>query len=292
MPKNLKEIAARCRGRPDFLPIAQRFTQDYLGWRAQLGVLNKLLSNIGREHVLEHLMYFHFSRASDERGATFERLAQLSAARDRLGSRAVRTALRLAHIARLVRAGRSPLDKRVQVYTPTDALLALTRDAYALAFRTLDRLLPGLESARRLEDDPAFLPLILDRMGRAYAGFEPRDGSVAHPIDDILRAEGGRPIMSLTVDCGWRGRDLPPAQDIARRYYVSASQTRAVLKMAQARGLIGVGARGRLEDAGPLTEVYLDTFALALAHFAHFGLELGEDSFPSARDAIKTGAQV
>ena len=142
------------------------------------GVLNKVLSNLGRERLFEHACYLHFTRGDpgNAHGATFERLAALAVARDQIGARATRTALRLAQIAGLLMQTRSPEDARLRIFEPSESLLAMTRDIYALAFRIFDDLAPGLDLGARMSDDPDFLFDILARLGRAFlrAEFHPQ----------------------------------------------------------------------------------------------------------------------
>lgn len=272
-----KELAAAICANPQFFDAARRFTTEYLAWRVRLGVLNKVLSNLGRERLLEHVLYLHFGRA--EHGATFERLASLSAARDQIGARAARTALRLAQIAGLVTLARSPDDGRLRIIEPAEPLLALTSDVYAMGFRIFDRLAPSGGLSAQLNGEPDFLTFVLTRMGRAFLMAEFQPGRKPDVFNSLLRLEGGRPIMATAVDRHWRGQDLPTSQELSRQFYVSASQTRAVLKQAESLGIIRTAARGRLLDAAPLVELYLDALCETLALYAEHALDMDETSF-------------
>jgi hypothetical protein len=276
-----KDLATVIRSHPRFAPAMQRFTSEYLDWRRNLGVLNKVLSNLGREHLLEHVMYFHFMRQDGEaeNGATFERLAALSAARDLIGARAARSALALAQTAGFVVAGRSRDDRRMRVFEPTELLLHLTREAYALPLRILDELAPRLRICDRIASDPGYISHILARLGDAYLKSEFTPRPTTDPFQNVLRLEGGRPIVATAVNCHWRGRDLPTSQEIAWQFYVSPSQIRAVLKTAEAGGLMETGNRGRLIDAAPLTRAYVDATCYYLALYAHHAFDLDADAF-------------
>src|SRR3954470_9238460 len=112
--EEILNLAQRIRAHPRFAESTARSIQDYLSWRIRLGVLNKLIANLARERILELLLFLHFSReGKGDYGATFERLASSSESRDRIGSRAVRTALRLAQIAGHVVQTRSFEDGRL-----------------------------------------------------------------------------------------------------------------------------------------------------------------------------------
>lgn len=276
-----KELAAAIRSHPHFVDAVRRFTRDYLQWRARLGVVNKVLSNLGRERLLEHVAYLHFSRGEPGNafGATFERLATLSATRDEIGARATRTALRLAQIAGLLLLTRSPEDARLRIYEPSETLLAMAREVYALTFRIFDDLAPGLALCARMREDPAFLAQVLAQLGRAFlkADFDPEGNPDVY--NSLLRLEGGRMILSTAIERHWRGEDLPTAQEIARQFYISPSQIRAVLKQAESLNLIRTAARGRLLDAEPLAQAYFESVSRFLAVLAEHAFALEPTAF-------------
>jgi hypothetical protein len=274
-------LAAAIRKHPRLIDDARRLAADYLDWRLRLGVHNKVMSNLGREHLLvEHTLYLHFVRGEPvaEHGATFERLAALSAARDGVGARATRSALRLAQIAGFVMQTRSPTDGRLRIFEPSALLLDYIRTAYAKTFRIFDDLAPDLRVSARLADEPDFLSAILTRLGRAFLKIQFQPDRKLSAFETLQHLEGGRPILATAIDCHWRGLDLPTSQEIARQFYVSASQIRAVLKQAESFGLIQTGARGRLINAEPLVEAYLDARAALLAIYAEHAFDLDVDS--------------
>lgn len=281
MRREPKELADAIRSHPHVVDAIRRFTADYLQWRARLGVLNKVLSNLGRERLLEHACYLHFTRGEpgNAHGATFERLAALAAARDQIGARATRSALRLAQIAGLLMQTRSPEDARLRIFEPSESLLAMTRDVYALAFRIFDDLAPGLDLSARVSRNPEFLSEVLTRLGRAFLRAEFHPQREPDVFNALLRLEGGRMILTTAIDRHWRGEDLPTSQELSRQFYISPSQIRAVLKNAESLGLIRTAARGRLVDAGPLAEAYLDTLSRFLAVFAEHAFAFEAHTF-------------
>jgi hypothetical protein len=276
-----KELAEAIRSHPLVIDAVRRMTSDYLRWRAKLGVLNKVLSNLARERLLEHACYLHFARGEpgNEYGATFERLAALSATRDQIGARATRTALRLAQTAGLLLPTRNTGDARLRIFEPSEALLTMTREYYALTFRIFDDVVPGLGLSARIRNDPDFLFKILARLGRAFlkAEFHPQEKPDVY--NSLLRLEGGRVILATAIDRHWRGEDLPTSQEIARQFYISPSQIRAVLKSAESLGLIRTAARGRLLDAGPLAAANLDALCGFLAVLAEHAFALEPAAF-------------
>jgi hypothetical protein len=281
-------MVAAIRAHPNIVSAVRQFTTGYLAWRRQLGVLNRVLATLGREHLLEHVMYLHFARQdrAGEHGATFERLAALSAARDRVGARATRSTHRLAQTAGLVMTRRNPTDRRLRVYEPTEFLLQLARESYSLAFDIFHELAPNLNLGLRLGTEREYLFVLVARLGRPYleAQFAPRPKTDV--FNEVVRLEGGRAILATVVECHWRGDDLPTSQEIAKRYYVSPSQTRAVLKTAESHGLITLAGRGRLVAAEPLAQAYLGATSRYLALYARSAFALDPSIFapePAAR---------
>ena len=280
-----RELAQAIRSHADFVEAACGFTGDYLQWRGRLGVLNKVLSNLGRERLLEHTSYLRFSRGEpgNPHGATFERLAALSMARDDIGARAARTALRLAQTAGLLAPMRSLSDARLRIFEPTDALLAMTREVYVMAFGIFDHLAPGLGVSVAMRDRPEFLLEVLGRLGRSFLKARIRPHERVDVYNALLRLDGGRAVLTIAVDCHWRGEDLPTSQEIARQFYVSPSQIRAVIKHAEALGLMRTAKRGRLLDAARLAETHLDAMSRFLAVLASYGLRLSPQTFAARR---------
>jgi hypothetical protein len=279
--EELKELARDIRVHPRFPEAAARATEEFIAWRIRLGVLNKVISNLARERILEHLLYLHFARspAAGEHGATFERLADLSASRDRIGARAVRTTLRLAQIAGHVVLTRSHEDGRLRIYEPAEALLAQVGEYYLIMLGLLEDLAPEFRVRSRIRSEPGLLHDVIARIGRAYLAFDFRPSAEADPYSEVLRLEGARPILATVVDCRLNRRDAPSAPELARRFYVSPSQTRAVLKIVETHGLVEMGPRGRLIDAERLTECYLGALCRSLAFFARHALETRFDNF-------------
>jgi hypothetical protein len=271
-----KDLATAILRHPRTRSAVDRFTTDFLAWRQQLGVLNKVLSNLGREHLLEHVMYYHFLRDEGDvdTGATFERVTALSAARDHIGARAARSALALAQAAGFIVQTRSPNDKRLRIFEPTELLLHLTREAYALPFSILDTLAPELGICDRLMRDPNYLSFILSRLGDGYLRQEFTPRPTEDPYQNVLRLEGGRTIVATVVHCHWRGLALPTSQEMSWKYYLSPSQIRVVLKTAEDSGLIRTGSRGRLIDAETLSRAYIEATGYYLGLYAHHAFDL------------------
>ncbi len=272
----LKELVETIRVHPQFSRAGLRFISDFVAWREQLGIMNKVISNLARERILEHVMFLHYGRAADKSGvgATFERLATLSAVTDEIGARAVRTGLRMAQISGLVVQTRSRADARLRLYEPAEPLLALTGAYSALALQSVDEMWPGLGLSLRVREEIGLIPQMLTRMGEAYLRGAFRSQRPVDPLNMLLRLEGARPILARVVECERRQVPLPTAQEFARLFYVSPSQTRVILTAAEARGLIRIAARGVILDAAPLQERFLDAQAryLAFALRAGFGL--------------------
>jgi len=285
---DLKELASRLREHPQFLPAATRCTEEFIAWRMRLGVLNKVISTLARERILEHLLYLHFARDPADPGATFERLAALSDRHDRIGARAVRTTLRLAQIAGHVILTRSLKDGRLRLYEPAEPLLAQAGEFYFIMLSVLEELAPEFRARDRLRGEPGFLRAMIGRIGRAYLAYDFQAGAEPDGYSRALRLEGARPILASVVDCYLTQREPPSALELSRRFHVSPSQTRAVFKTVEAHGLVRLAGRGRLLDAEPLTEAYLDALCRSLAFFALNALETPFDAFSAGPGENRT----
>ena len=272
--EDLKQLANRIRAHPRFLTAATRGAEDFIAWRARLGVLNKVIATLSRERILEHLLYLHYARdPTVDHGATFERLAALSQLQDDIGARAVRTTLRLAQIAGHVILTRSLKDGRLRIYEPAEPLLAQAGEFYSHTLAVLEELAPEFRVHARLRGEPGFLPAMIGRIGRAYLACDFRAGSETDGYSNALRLEGARPILATVAVCHLSQRDPPSALELARRFHVSPSQSRAVLKTVEAHGLVRLAERGRLLDAEPLAQAYLRELCRLLAFLALNALE-------------------
>lgn len=266
----LQNLAAAIRANPAFPGAARRSVSEFVEWRKQLGVNNRLISNVGRESIVEHLLMLHFSRREGdlESGATFERLAARCEAIERVGARAVRTALRLLQIGGFVAVTRDRQDRRLRVFQPTPALLAHAREYYAIVFGVIEELAPESRVRSRLIEEPDYLIEVLQRAGQAFYSetFAPRP--------QLLRREGASAVVAFVVDCHWRRGRLPTPAQLARLFQISGSQVRVILKAAADSGLIVPGPRGRVLDASRLADEYLAHYSLYLAFFVRYGFEL------------------
>jgi len=278
MPREaLAELSELIRSHPAFLRASRRYASEYVQWRERLGILNRVIANAARLRILENLIYLHAVRFDGQRrsGASFERIAELSGFTDDIGTRAVRTMLRLAQIGGLVVTARDPDDGRLRVYQPTEALLEHAREYVVIILRPLDAIFPHLHVRERLESEPGYYFEVISAMGRIYLEMGLKSPRTPDPFRDLMRLEGAAPILITVIDCHFNGRDIPAAPELSRRFLVSQSQARAVLKAAAAQGLIRTGPRGRLLDAEPLARMQFGAFARFLAFAARhgFGIE-------------------
>ena len=269
-------MSAKIRENPAYAAAAWRYVVEYAEWRDQLGPLNKVVANLARMRVLENLVYLHFLSPGREgrQGATFERLAELSGAVDDVGARAVRTLLRLAQSAGLVVSGRNPADGRQRLYRPTDALIHHSRAFTIIYVRPLDAVFPELNICKRLETEPDRHRDVVMGLARVYREIGMKGASQTQGFGDVMRLEGAAAIFCVVIDCFNKGRNIPSAPEISRRFFISQSQVRAVLKAAEAAGFIETGPRGRLIDAQPLaracSEAHIRFLAFSALHT--FGL--------------------
>lgn len=263
----LAELTAKITVHPAFHLAARHYVAEYVEWRERLGLLNKVVANAARLRVLENLVNLHFLRKAGESGvqASFERLVELSGADD-VRARAVRTVLRLAEVAGLIAVAGDAHDRRLRVYRPTDALIGYARKQTLIALRPLDAMYPQLRVCERIVADPDFYGVIAARLSRAFSARRLRRPSGAVPIRDLMRQEGAMPILSLVVAGHYGGRDVPPAPELSRRFFVSQTQARIVLNRAKTRGFMRMRPRGRLLDAEPLAQALFEAHARYLSY--------------------------
>jgi AraC-like DNA-binding protein len=166
-------------------------------------------------------------------------------------------------------------------------LLAQAGEFYVLTLAVLEVLAPEFRIGARLRDEPGFLRAMIGRVGRAYLACDFRAGAETDGYSSALRLEGARPILASVVDCYLSQRDPPSALELARRFHVSPSQTRAVFKTVEAHGLVRLAGRGRLVDAEPLTEAYLGELCRTLAFFAQTAMEEPFNAFSADSGASR-----
>ena len=273
--ESVTELADRIVAHPAFSEAAQSYICEYIDWRMSLGTLNKVIANAGRLRVLENLCLLHFlSLEAGGQGTSFERLVEMSGVTDEIGARAVRTLLRLAQIAGLVVTGRGADDGRLRVYRPTDALLAHANDQIVLHLKPLDVFFPDLGLAARLEDPQRFFHSVAMGFGRVYLEQSLRRPGMDLAYRDLMRLDGAMPIFCVVIDCHRRGRDLPAAAELSRRFLVSQSQVRALLKRAESEGLLRLGPRGRILEATKLVDAMFAAYARFLAFTAFHVFEV------------------
>ncbi len=262
---------------PDFAPAMRRYAVEYTRWRESLGLLNKVVANAARLRILENIVYLHTVDFDSEGqpGPSFERISQLSSSTDDIGARAVRTLLRLAQISGLVLSRRDVEDGRLSVYQPTDVLMSYAKDYALVTLRPLDYMFPQLKISEQMETDPTYFSYVTLAFGRVYLKMGLRTPRTSDPFRDLMRLEGALPILLTVLDGYFQGHDIPIAPEFTRRFHVSQSQVRAVLKIAESLGLIRTASRGRLIDAAPLETALFAAYARFLAFAAQtgFGVE-------------------
>lgn len=262
----------------------RRYTAKYMEWRRDLGMINRLISNVSYEHVLENVMCFHFLNCPGMfPGASFERVLDLSQVRDGIGSRAVRSVLALAETAGWVLVKRGLIDKRQKLFEPTETLLNMMRDLCSLPLGILDDMNGNYIIHQKLYKDPDFIRFVFTRLGEVYVINPEYDPHLETNVyENLQRMDGGPSLIATSLVCSWMGRDLPTAQDLAKHYYVSASQIRFVMAYADSVGLIKTGYRGRLMGTDALEEAYVDALCHDLALFADRVLDLDVGVFERA----------
>jgi hypothetical protein len=264
---------------PAFDDAVRHYLDHILAWRRQMGVFNRVATTSGL-HAIGYLIFLHYANTSGrpENGATYSRLLELCEARGNCGSRALRTILVLAHVMGYVHSSRSITDRRIQIFTPSEKLLAESRQQFTIPFACLDKLVPGAGYTQAVKSDPAFLPNLFTTTGKAVLELGIEITEFFPDMHEIMQFQGGCPANLSIAHAVMHGREIASASAIAKEFHVSPAQVRTVLKTAANRGLITLSERGQVIDAGPLVAQQKGMIARELSLYAKYSLGL-EDYF-------------
>lgn len=143
------------------------YINHLIDWRQSLGLLNTVVSNTGM-YIIHYVAYLHFTMdpTDPESGATFTRILKLCQKRDDCSPRFLRTVLGVLMLTGQIIAQRSPADKRVTVYAPSDNLLHAMRRVISKTFACLDVILETDIYENYALEDPAFFRDYMNRAGR------------------------------------------------------------------------------------------------------------------------------
>jgi hypothetical protein len=248
-----------------------------LAWRRQMGLFNRVANSAGL-YAIGYVLFLHFGNRNGppEQGATFSRLLAISESRGNCGPRALRTILTLAHVMGFLEVTRARGDRRIQIYTPTEKLVAQTRGQNATTCECLDMLVPDADFARQERSGPIeFAANLYATGGKAFLDHDIKITEYFPDMDALIQMHAGCPTLLSVANAHMRGIACPSPSAIAKEFHVSASQVRTLQKAAADRGLLRISERGQVLDADLMVKQQNAMFAREMALYAKysFGLE-------------------
>lgn len=243
------------------------------------GPINKLLGRDVRFRVVNLCFCLHVRGrlVGSERGASFGEMVE--AIRRTLGGspRVVRTTLDMMRKMGLVDVEAGSVDRRVSIFAPTPALMALVRGWLAGVMTHLDLLEPEGRRAERFTTEPGFVEHVAVAMGEAFLAGEPLTGRIPE-LSCFFLYECGWPVLNTVVAHAREGLPLPTLGVIAETYGLTKSQVANVVTLAVENGFLVRDAAGRATVTPALMAAY-DRWA---AIFFAFMLSVSDTTRPPA----------
>ena len=262
---------------PAFDHAASHYLTHILIWRRQMGVFNRVATTSGL-HTMGYVLFLYFANTTGnpENGATYSRLLDICEQRGNCGSRALRTTLILAQVMGYLQSSRGRADRRIQIFTPSEKLIAQSRQQFTLPLACLDKLVPGAGLSAAAASDPAFLPKVFTTAGKAFLDQRLEITEFFPDLHALMQFQGGCPAILSISNSVVHERAIQSSTAIGKEFHVSAAQVRAVLKAAADRGLVTLSERGQVVHAAPLVAKQKAMIARELALYAKFSFGLEE----------------
>jgi len=242
----LTALSTAIRASQGFREAARLFCESMASFR--LGGprrINKLVSQDVRFRTVIFTLYLHFraSAVLPDEGATHTRVFDLVSRSSGGGSRAVRNTLDLMKHMGLLAVESGVQNRRLRLYRPTPAMLALAKTWVERCLMPLDLIHKERRSAPRQKVDDDVLRAFVFGLGRALladAGANPD----AAALRCFFEREGGWPFLSICAREALEGRPLPSRSEIAKRFGFSKSQIAMVATEATRLGYLRTAGDG------------------------------------------------
>ncbi len=286
----LREVAQAILAHPRFTPAVLVYVDEITKWRRGLGRFAWAATSYVGTHIVGFVLLLHYANTTGEPegGATFTRLLAQCQRRNLCGAGALRTVLTLATVAGYLKSSRGA-DKRVQIFAPTEKLLAKSCDLYRCPMAALDQLVDGAAYADQVRADAGFIPRMITSAGQQYIEHDILVADNFPHLLELMYMTGGCLVVLALVEAELRGHPCPSTRTVGQQCGVSASQVREILRRASAHGLVALSADGQVASAAALTSMYRQFVARELALYAKYTLGL-EPHFVVASSGVRLKA--
>jgi hypothetical protein len=260
----LAATAVRIMSHPRFDEAFAHYIDNVLNWQVNHKSYGKASTNHTRSSIVGYILYLNYRAdpADPDDGASYSKIWSICEKRGDCGPRVLKTQLALMSVFGFLDCERGAHDRRLRLYRPTGRMYAYIREWYSGSFGCFDRLKPNQDYAGRVRQDPEFLRHIILSISPPYLDENILLVKFFPFLFDLFMQEAGFTTSALLIQAQLHGESLGPIRDIARRYGVSESQVRKVLRQLESQGL-----------AGPsLLALYKSYVARELALYARYAL--------------------
>jgi hypothetical protein len=257
---------------PQFAQAFRHYIETMLDWRALNKAAAKASASHARSTIVGYVLYLHFAAdpADPDDGPGYAKLLRLCVQRRDCGPRVLKTVLALLRLTGFVRLERGMRDKRLKLYRPTAKMIGFMQDWYSRSVGSFDKLNPNNDFGRRLRRDEALLGHIITAIAPPY--MDNNIQLVGHfpALFELFAFDAGFPVAALMVQSHLNQVPMPSATAIAKRFGLSPSQIRVILKMLEDRKLtISAGSK----DPAALQLLFEAYVARELSLYATYALQ-------------------
>lgn len=226
---------ATLRAHPSFGAASLHITGGIEGHFGGNLMLSRVMSDRGRVLFAVGVLCLD---AETEGGLTAARMMALTTELGLSSPGRAKAMLALLRWGGYLAAGASDGDRRERRLVPTEKLWAAIRARWQLLFEGLAVIEPTGRKALALIDEPAFRRAFLRALAGAFrAGYRPLHHAPA--LAAAVERDAGLMILLALDLAASRGLAPPPIAHLAGRFGVSRAHVLAVLREAEAAGLVG-----------------------------------------------------
>lgn len=268
------------RARPDFAAAVRLAAGGLVDLYQGNRLLNRLMSDRGRNQIGFAAIYLHYWDNDDGTGArlTVGRVKSLCAELGICSPGRAGAMLAMMRVAGYLAPGGRTEDGRQLLLVPTELLLAAHRRRLRAMFTAMAPVIPEIDAALAALDRPEFLPLMVRHVVTYFrAGFR-----IGHYVPTLLklvdRDAGMMVLCRLLIGAGPTPEAIsggrpgaPTVSMLARRFQVSRSHVRNLLMDMAEANLIQrpTGAFASVAVNAALTTVMQTCFATIFLFYAH-----------------------